>query len=130
MDDLRSQLSFQCELWDCCVLCFTETWLNPSIPDCVLQADGFSLYLMDRMTSSGLTVTFQPNSGQMLSPHWYSKLTEKVTICLKETTPNKGLSPDKGLGMKEAGSAIERTVSGAASHAYGSENTRPFLAFI
>lgn len=36
----------------CSVLCFTETWLNESIPDSALQQLGFSLFRADRTSSS------------------------------------------------------------------------------
>eukprot|EP00061_Rhincodon_typus_P005869 g25897.t1 len=53
MDELRSRLTYERELRDCCVLCFTGIWIPPVIPNCDLQADGFSIHLMDCMVSSG-----------------------------------------------------------------------------
>eukprot|EP00061_Rhincodon_typus_P007808 g29868.t1 len=62
-DELRSRCNYQRELRDCCVLCFMETWLNPAIPDCALQAEGFSKHCMDQMVSLDpeyLTVKCRP----------------------------------------------------------------------
>ncbi len=33
MDDLRARISFQWDIRDCNILCLTETWLTPSVPD-------------------------------------------------------------------------------------------------
>ncbi len=33
MDDLRARISFQRDIRDCNILCLTETWLTPSVPD-------------------------------------------------------------------------------------------------
>ncbi len=33
MDDLRARISFQRDIRDCNILCLTETWLMPSVPD-------------------------------------------------------------------------------------------------
>ncbi|XP_060703504.1 uncharacterized protein LOC132830055 [Hemiscyllium ocellatum] len=53
LDELKARLIYQRELRDCCVLCFTETWLSPAISDCALQPEGFSVHRMDRKMSSG-----------------------------------------------------------------------------
>ncbi len=33
MDDLRARISFQQDIRDCNIICLTETWLTPSVPD-------------------------------------------------------------------------------------------------
>ncbi len=33
MDDLRARISFQRDIRDCNIICLTETWLTPSVPD-------------------------------------------------------------------------------------------------
>jgi hypothetical protein len=33
MDDIRARIAFQRDNRDCNILCFTESWLSPSIPD-------------------------------------------------------------------------------------------------
>ncbi len=33
MDDLRARISFQRDIRDCNILCLTETWLTPTVPD-------------------------------------------------------------------------------------------------
>ncbi len=38
MDDLRARISFQRDIRDCNILCLTETWLTPSVPDNAVNA--------------------------------------------------------------------------------------------
>ncbi len=43
MDDLRARISFQRDIRDCNIICLTETWLTPSVPDtAVTPSDNFS----------------------------------------------------------------------------------------
>ncbi|KAL0199448.1 hypothetical protein M9458_007988, partial [Cirrhinus mrigala] len=54
LDDLRARAKFQRDIRDCNLLCFTETWLNPAVPDHVIQpAEFFSVHRMDRTRDSG-----------------------------------------------------------------------------
>ncbi len=56
MDDLRARISFQRDIRDCNILCLTETWLNPSVPDtAVTPSDNFSVLRMDRTAEAGKT---------------------------------------------------------------------------
>ncbi len=49
MDDLRARISFQWDIRDCNILCLTETWLTPMVPDtAVTPSDNFSVLRMDR----------------------------------------------------------------------------------
>ncbi len=49
MDDLRARISFQRDIRDCNILCLSETWLTPSVPDtAVTPSDNFSVLRMDR----------------------------------------------------------------------------------
>ncbi len=42
MDDLRARISFQRDIRDCNILCLTETWLTPTVPDtAVTPSDNF-----------------------------------------------------------------------------------------
>ncbi len=44
MDDLRARISFQRDIRDCNIICLTETWLTPSVPDtAVTPSDNFSV---------------------------------------------------------------------------------------
>ncbi len=53
MDDLRARISFQL---DCNILCLTETWLTPTVPDtAVTPSDNFSVLRMDRTAEAGKT---------------------------------------------------------------------------
>ncbi len=54
MDDLRARISFQRDIRDCNILCLTETWLTPSVPDtAVTPSDNFSVLRMDRTAETG-----------------------------------------------------------------------------
>ncbi|KAL0152385.1 hypothetical protein M9458_052108, partial [Cirrhinus mrigala] len=54
LDDLRARAKFQRDIRDCNLLCFTETWLNPAVPDHAIQpAEFFSVHRMDRTRDSG-----------------------------------------------------------------------------
>ncbi len=54
MDDLRARISFQRDIRDCNILCLTETWLTPSVPDTAVRpSDNFSVLRMDRTAEAG-----------------------------------------------------------------------------
>ncbi len=54
MDDLRARISFQRDIRDCNIICLTETWLTPSVPDtAVTPSDNFSVLRMDRRAEAG-----------------------------------------------------------------------------
>ncbi len=56
MDDLRARISFQQDIRDCNILCLTETWLTPSVPDTAVRpSDNFSVVRMDRTAKAGKT---------------------------------------------------------------------------
>ncbi len=56
MDDLRARISYQRDIRDCNILCLTETWLTPTVPDtAVTPSDNFSVLRMDRTTEAGKT---------------------------------------------------------------------------
>ncbi len=56
MDDLRARINFQRDIRDCNILCLTETWLTPSVPDtAVTPSDNFSVLRMDRTAEAGKT---------------------------------------------------------------------------
>ncbi len=56
MDDLRARISFQRDIRDCNILCLTETWLTPTVPDtAVTPSDNFSVLRMDRTVEAGKT---------------------------------------------------------------------------
>ncbi len=57
MDDLRARISFQWDIRDCNILCLTETWLTPTVPDTAVTpaADNFSVLRMDRTAKAGKT---------------------------------------------------------------------------
>ncbi len=54
LDDLRARISFQRDIRDCNILCLTETWLTPMVPDtAVTPSDNFSVFRMDRSAEAG-----------------------------------------------------------------------------
>ncbi len=56
MDDLRARISFQRDIRDWNILCLTETWLTPTVPDtAVTPSDNFSVLRMDRTAEAGKT---------------------------------------------------------------------------
>ncbi len=56
MDDLRASISFQRDIRDYNILCLSETWLTPSVPDTAVRpSDNFSVLWMDRTAEAGKT---------------------------------------------------------------------------
>lgn len=54
MDDLRAKTSFQRDIRDCNILCLSETWLTPSVPDtAVTPSENFTVLRMDRTADAG-----------------------------------------------------------------------------
>ncbi len=54
MDDLRARISFQRDIRDCNIICLTETWLTPSVPDtAVTPSDNFSVLRTERTAEAG-----------------------------------------------------------------------------
>ncbi|KAI3363482.1 hypothetical protein L3Q82_012093 [Scortum barcoo] len=51
--ELRSRMAFQRDIKNCNVLVFTETWLDPSIPDSAIVPKGLSIHRQDRTINSG-----------------------------------------------------------------------------
>ena len=46
MDELHARFNFQREIANCCVLAFTETWLDPTVPDSAVSPSGFSITIV------------------------------------------------------------------------------------
>ncbi len=56
MDNLKARISFQRDIRDCNILCLTETWLTPMVPDTAVRpSDNFSVLRMDRTAKAGKT---------------------------------------------------------------------------
>ncbi|KAI5613979.1 gastrula zinc finger protein XlCGF28.1-like [Silurus asotus] len=85
LDDLRARVKFQRDIRDCNLLCFTETWLNPAVPDHAIQpAEFFSVYRMDRTLESG-----KSRGGGvclMVNKHWCDSASIVPLSC--SCTPN------------------------------------------
>ncbi|CAB1457882.1 unnamed protein product [Pleuronectes platessa] len=48
---------------NCCVLAFTETWLDPVVPDSAITPAGFSIYRQDRTSELAQSTSSADNSG-------------------------------------------------------------------
>ncbi|KAK1786155.1 hypothetical protein P4O66_017870, partial [Electrophorus voltai] len=44
LDDLRVRIKFQRDIRDCNLLCFSEPWLNPAVPNHAIQPAGFAVW--------------------------------------------------------------------------------------
>ena len=53
MDELRQRVATNNIVKDSCVLIFTETWLQASIPDSAVALDGRAAHRADRIKASG-----------------------------------------------------------------------------
>ncbi len=85
MDDLRARISFQRDIRDCNILCLTETWLTPSVPDtAATPSDNFSVLRMDRTAEAGKTkgggVCF------MINKKWCDP--RNISILLRSCSPH------------------------------------------
>ena len=53
IDELRARISYQRDIKNCNVLCFTDSWLNNDMNN--IQLAGFTLFRQDRTAASGRT---------------------------------------------------------------------------
>ncbi|KAK1786191.1 hypothetical protein P4O66_017905 [Electrophorus voltai] len=54
LNDLQARITFQRDIRDSSILCFTESWLNPAVPNHAIQPlKFFSVHRMDRTADSG-----------------------------------------------------------------------------
>ena len=54
LDNLRARIKYQRDIRDCNIICLTETWLTPTLPDHAIQpAEFFSVHRMYRTKESG-----------------------------------------------------------------------------
>ncbi|CDQ73825.1 unnamed protein product [Oncorhynchus mykiss] len=51
LDEVRSQISYQQDIKNCNILCFTESWLNDDMDN--TQLAGYTLHRLDRTAHSG-----------------------------------------------------------------------------
>ncbi len=84
MADLRARISFQRDIRDCNILCLTETWLTPSVPDTAVRpSDNFSVLRMDRTAEAGKTkggVCF------MINKKWFDP--RNISILSRSCSPH------------------------------------------
>ncbi|KAI3364955.1 hypothetical protein L3Q82_001119 [Scortum barcoo] len=74
LDELRSRMAFQRDIKNCNVLVFTETWLDPSIPDSAIVPEGLYIHRQDRTINSGKSkgggVCFMVVNNKWCSDAW------------------------------------------------------------
>ena len=56
LDELKACISYQRDIQNCNILCFTESWLNDDMNN--IQLAGFMLFWQDRSAASGKTREF------------------------------------------------------------------------
>ena len=79
LDELKTRLTFQRELRDCCVLCFTEKQITPASPDSALQPQGFSIHRMDRTAASDKACA--GGVCLLINTSWCSDVTTLARFC-------------------------------------------------
>ncbi len=85
LDDLRARISFQRDIRDCTILCLSETWLTPSVPDMAVRpSENFSVLRMDRTAEASKTkgggVCF------MINKKWCDP--RNISILLRSCSPH------------------------------------------
>ena len=79
IDEFCGNCRYLCEYREACLLGITETWLNPTIPDSVMDVNGFQLVRCDRTDESG-----KSRGGGVawyINESWCSNITIKDSIC-------------------------------------------------
>lgn len=52
LDELRARITLHTDTKNCNIFVFTETWLDPSVPDSAIVPEEFSIHRRDRTTDS------------------------------------------------------------------------------
>lgn len=73
LDDLRARVTFQWDMKDCTILCLTETWLTPTVPDRAVT----------HRTSINRT-----HSQCSAWTEWQSQTKQKVNECVSWSSPS------------------------------------------
>lgn len=53
IDELKLQIATNRPVKDCCVLCFTKTWLHSLAQDLAIELAGYTMHRRDRSRDSG-----------------------------------------------------------------------------
>ncbi len=118
MDDLRARISFQRDIRDCNILCLTETWLTPTVPDTAVTGNsdlGLNTSLCDwiqdfltarpqvvkvgQFTSKSITLNVGAPQGCVLSPLLYSLYTHDCVSSHSSTSIIKFADDTVVLGL-------------------------------
>ncbi len=55
MDELQSQIAYNCLIRECCLLIVSESWLHPLIPNATVELASRTIHRQDRTEASGKT---------------------------------------------------------------------------
>jgi hypothetical protein len=56
LDELHARIEFQRDIANCCVLAFTETWLDPMVPDSAVTPTGCCCTFSTLLTRPGAVI--------------------------------------------------------------------------
>ena len=123
LDEVRTRISYQQDIKNCNILCFTELWLND---DMDIQLPGYTLHRQDRTAHSGKTrggglCIFVNNSWCTKVSRFCSPEVEYIVInCRPHYLPREFsailfvavyLPPQAGAGTKTALSQLYKEIS-------------------
>ncbi|XP_062243353.1 uncharacterized protein LOC133953442 [Platichthys flesus] len=114
LDELRSRMAFQRDIKFCNVMVFTETWLDPSIPDTAIVPKGVSIHRQDRTTNSGCTPDLEHLMIRCRPYYIQREFTSVILIAVYIPS-----SADTNQALDELHAVIDRT-----------ETSRPEAVFI
>lgn len=80
LDYLRLELTTRKEIGECCVLIFTETWLNADVPDSAIDMEGLTTFRADRSS----VLSGKTRGGRVcmyVNNHWCSNPTTVFSHC-------------------------------------------------
>ncbi len=88
VDELNARIMFQCDIRNCCVFAFTETWLDVSIPDNGVSPPSFTIQCQHNYTT--LKNSYKPllhpafgkadHTSILLLPAYKKKLKQEKTV--------------------------------------------------
>ncbi|KAG8139582.1 hypothetical protein E2320_002348, partial [Naja naja] len=82
IEELELTIPLQKNIQDCCVMVFTETWLDPTIPGEAIELQGCSVHRTDRTIDSG------KSRGGGLCVYIYSNWSTNIKIMDIQCSPD------------------------------------------
>ncbi len=86
VDELNARIMFQCDIRNCCVFAFTETWLDVSITDNGVSSPSFTIHRQHNYTTLKniykplLRPAFGKADHILLLPAYKQKLKQEKTV--------------------------------------------------